>query len=94
MYTAAMFAALAEGYLGAARSILNQAELDLLVHAGVLITLETGVRFLSDHLDGDHYFRVHREGQNLDRARAQFALVRSMLTQRSDFEACVAQILS
>ncbi|MAW62190.1 MAG: mucin desulfatase [Planctomycetes bacterium] len=89
-----MFAALAEGYLGAARSILNQAELDLLVHAGVLITLETGVRFLSDHLDGDHYFRVHREGQNLDRARAQFALVRSMLTQRSDFEACVAQILS
>jgi Ser/Thr protein kinase RdoA (MazF antagonist) len=88
-----MFAALAEGYLGAARPILNEAELSLLVHSGMLISLETGVRFLSDHLNGDRYFRVHRTGQNLDRARAQFALVRSMQEQRAALEGIVQQLL-
>ena len=43
-----------------------------------LMTFENGLRFLADFLNGDVYFRVHREGQNLDRARAQFALVRDM----------------
>jgi len=89
----AMFEALATGYLGAARSILNDAEIALLVHSGVLISLETGVRFLTDHLDGDHYFRVHRENQNLDRAQAQFALVRSILDQRSELEAIVQRLV-
>lgn len=88
-----MFAALAEGYLGAARPILNDAELSLLVHSGILITLETGVRFLSDHLNGDSYFRVHRENQNLDRARAQFALVQSMEDQRVALESIVQSLL-
>ena len=88
-----MFAALAEGYLGAARPILNEAELGLLVHSGILISLETGVRFLSDHLNGDSYFRVHRENQNLDRARAQFALVQSMEGQRAALEGIVKQLL-
>ena len=88
-----MFAALAEGYLGAARPILNEAELGLLVHSGILISLETGTRFLSDHLNGDRYFRVHRENQNLDRARAQFALVRSIEDQRLALEGIVQQLL-
>ena len=42
------------------------------------MTMECGVRFLTDYLDGDHYFAVHRDGQNLDRARTQFSLVRQM----------------
>ena len=42
------------------------------------MTLECGVRFLTDYLDGDHYFATHREGQNLDRARTQFKLVADM----------------
>lgn len=88
----AMFEALATGYLSAARPILNDTEIALLVHSGVLISLETGVRFLTDHLDGDHYFRVHRENQNLDRAQAQFALVRSILEQRSELEAIVQRL--
>ena len=40
--------------------------------------MECGVRFLTDYLDGDHYFAVHREGQNLDRCRTQFKLVADM----------------
>ena len=42
------------------------------------MTMECGVRFLTDYLDGDHYFATHREGQNLDRARTQFKLVADM----------------
>ena len=42
------------------------------------MTLECGVRFLTDYLDGDHYFATHRPGQNLDRARTQFKLVADM----------------
>ena len=49
------------------------------------MTLECGIRFLTDYLEGDHYFRVHREGQNLDRCRTQFKLV-------SDMENCWEQM--
>lgn len=90
---AEMFDALATGFLQAARPILNEVELDLLVDAGILITLETGVRFLTDHLEGDRYFRVHHCGQNLDRARCQFALVRSMEEQRKGFRERVKCLL-
>jgi hypothetical protein len=73
-----MFRALASGYLEEARDFLTPLELDLLVFSGRLITFTIGLRFLTDFLEGDVYFRVHRPGHNLDRARAQFALVRSM----------------
>ena len=53
-------------------------ELDLLPLGAKLMTLECGMRFLADYLNGDKYFRVHREGHNLDRARTQFKLVRCM----------------
>ena len=42
------------------------------------MTFECGIRFLTDHLEGDHYFRIHREGHNLDRARTQLVLVKDM----------------
>ena len=42
--------------------------------SGRLISVELGMRFLTDHLNGDQYFRVHRENQNLDRARTQLRL--------------------
>ena len=42
------------------------------------MTFECGMRFLTDYLDGDHYFKIHREGHNLDRARTQFKLVKDM----------------
>jgi hypothetical protein len=71
--------ALVEGYLAGAGSLLRDEELALLPLAGPLMALEDGVRFLTDHLCGDVYFQVHREGHNLDRARAQLQLVDLLL---------------
>jgi Ser/Thr protein kinase RdoA (MazF antagonist) len=73
-----MFEALARGYLEGAGGALLPAEKERLVLAGQLLTYENGLRFLTDHLEGDHYFRIHREGHNLDRCRNQFALLRSL----------------
>ena len=76
-----MFEALTRGYLDAAGGFLTNAEKQHLAIAGKLITLEVGMRFLTDHLAGDTYFKVHREGHNLDRCRTQFKLVESIEQQ-------------
>ena len=73
-----IFKALVDGYLSSAGGFLNAAELACLHRCGHTITIETGVRFLTDYLDGDQYFKVDRLYQNLDRCRAQFALARSI----------------
>ncbi len=57
---------------------LSAKEIELLALGAKTMTLECGVRFLTDYLDGDHYFKIHRDGHNLDRARTQFKLVREM----------------
>ncbi len=49
-----------------------------------LMTLENAMRFLADHLNGDVYFRIQREGQNLDRARTQIKLAQEMEIQFND----------
>jgi len=87
-----MFRALAEGYLGEARDFLTPEEIGLLVFSGRLITFTIGLRFLTDFLEGDVYFRVHRPGQNLDRSRVQFGLVRSMEAQEQAMEQCVRDL--
>jgi hypothetical protein len=84
-----IFEALVEGYLAAARPFLTPAEIAHLVFSGRLITLEIGIRFLTDYLEGDVYFKTRRPGQNLDRARTQFALLRSMEDRESEMEAIV-----
>jgi len=76
-----MFEALARGYWSGAGSFLNDAEKSHLSLAAKLITLEIGIRFLTDHLEGDVYFKIHRPGHNLDRCRTQLALVRSIEAQ-------------
>jgi len=70
--------ALIDGYLAEMGDALTPAELDLLPVAGAVHTYEDGIRFLTDHLRGDVYYRIHRPGQNLDRARAQFALLTAL----------------
>ena len=50
----------------------------MLPYASIMLTLECGMRFLTDHLNGDTYFKIHRYGHNLDRARTQFKLVSMM----------------
>ncbi len=75
------FEALARGFLDGAEGCLTPAEIENMPFSGMLITFEIGVRFLTDYLMGDKYFKVHREGHNLDRCRTQFKLVQSLMEQ-------------
>ncbi len=68
----------AKGYIEGCGGTLTQAELDYMPLGAKLITLECGMRFLTDYLEGDVYFNTSRPDQNLDRARTQFKLVRDM----------------
>lgn len=83
-----VFEALARGYLEAA-DFLVPAERAHLAFSGKLMSFECGMRFLTDYLQGDVYFRIHRPGQNLDRCRNQFALVRSIEQQEGVFQRIV-----
>jgi hypothetical protein len=58
-----------------------------------MMTLECGVRFLTDYLEGDVYFKTSREGQNLDRCRTQFKLVREMEAAWDDMQRIVQEEL-
>ena len=84
-----MFEVYTQGFLEGANGALTQAELDYLPWGAKLMTLECGIRFLTDYLEGDHYFRTHREGQNLDRCRTQFKLVADMENQWEAMKAVV-----
>jgi hypothetical protein len=57
-----------------------------------LITFELGLRFLTDFLSGDVYFKVRRDGQNLDRCRAQFKLMESIAQQEEAMNRLVSGI--
>jgi Ser/Thr protein kinase RdoA (MazF antagonist) len=76
-----MFEALVRGYLASAGVFLTDAEKSYLAFSGKLITFEIGMRFLTDYLAGDKYFKVAHEGHNLDRCRTQFKLVQSIEQQ-------------
>jgi Ser/Thr protein kinase RdoA (MazF antagonist) len=73
-----IFDRFAHGYLDAAREFLTPAEIDYLPFSAKLMTFECGMRFLTDHLQGDTYFKIHRDGHNLDRCRTQFEMVSDM----------------
>jgi hypothetical protein len=87
-----MFEALVRGYLQTAAEFLTTGERQLLVAAGKIITLEIGIRFLTDFLEGDTYFKVHRENHNLDRCRTQFKLVESIEQQEAEMNRLVETI--
>jgi hypothetical protein len=87
-----MFEALARGYLASAGAFLTRAEKSYLGFSGKLITFTIGLRFLTDYLSGDRYFRVHRPGHNLDRCRTQFRLVESITAQEEAMAKLVARI--
>ena len=87
-----MFQALARGYLEGVGGTLLPAERERLVLAGQLLTFETAVRFLTDHLEGDHYFRIQRPDHNLDRCRNQLALLGSLEAHAERMNAFVAEL--
>ena len=73
-----LFEAYTKGYLEAAGTVLTEKEKEYLPWGAKLMTLECGIRFLTDYLQGDTYFKVSRPLQNLERARTQFKLVADM----------------
>lgn len=87
-----IFESLVEGYLAAAGPVLTDEEVSQMAFSGRLISLELGMRFLTDHLNGDKYFRVTREGQNLDRARTQLCLARQIAESEEKMKAYVLKV--
>jgi aminoglycoside phosphotransferase (APT) family kinase protein len=87
-----MFEALVRGYLASAGGFLTKAEKQYIAFSGKLITFEIGIRFLTDYLSGDKYFKVAREGHNLDRCRTQFKLIESMEQQEERMNRLVESI--
>jgi aminoglycoside phosphotransferase (APT) family kinase protein len=86
-----IFAALVRGYLEGAGSVLTQAERALLHRAGALLAFELALRFLTDHLAGDRYFRVQRPDHNLHRARNQLRLLAELERQAGRLRDIVAR---
>jgi hypothetical protein len=84
-----MFEALVKGYLASADGFLTPKEKELLPFAGKLITFEIGLRFLTDWLEGDVYFKIKRPTHNLDRARTQFKLIESIEAQLPAMQALI-----
>jgi Ser/Thr protein kinase RdoA (MazF antagonist) len=87
-----VFRHLAQGYLDASRSFLNSTESSQLAFASRLITLEQAIRFLTDHINGDVYYRIHRRDHNLDRCRTQIKMVYEMENQFERMVECVNEI--
>ena len=73
------YEAFTKGFVGELKSMMTRREVETLALGALAMTVECGIRFLSDYLDGDKYFRVHYEQQNLDRARCHLVLARRML---------------
>ena len=73
-----LFEAYTKGFLEGCAGKLTDVEVKMLPMGAKLMTFECGMRFLTDYLQGDTYFKIHREGHNLDRCRCQFALVKDM----------------
>lgn len=73
-----LFEIYVKGFLEGCAGRLTQREVELLPMGAKVMTFECGMRFLTDYLEGDHYFKIHREDHNLDRCRTQFKLVEDM----------------
>lgn len=84
-----LFEVYVQGFLEGCGGALTPAELEYLPWGAKLMTLECGMRFLTDYLDGDHYFATHRPGHNLDRCRTQFTLVADMEKHWDEMNAIV-----
>lgn len=76
-----LFEIYTKGFIEGCDGKLTSKEIELLPMGAKVMTFECGMRFLTDYLQGDTYFKIHRPGQNLDRCRTQFKLVADMETK-------------
>ncbi len=88
-----LFSAYTRGFLSQVKAALNPVEIAHLAPCANLLPYTIGVRFLTDHLEGDHYFKTHFTGHNLQRARAQLQLVKSIQQQLPAMQAVVDQVM-
>ncbi|MBO5306243.1 MAG: aminoglycoside phosphotransferase family protein [Clostridia bacterium] len=88
-----LFELYAKGFIEGCGGSLTETEIRLLPVGAIMMTLECGMRFLTDYLEGDTYFKIHREGHNLDRARNQFALVADMERKMPQMREIIKNIL-
>lgn len=86
-----LFAAVTSGYVGEIAAFATAAELDNLLLGARFMTFIIGIRFLTDFIEGDPYFRTTRPDQNLDRARTQLALLRSIEDNAARLEECIEE---
>lgn len=84
-----LFELYTKGFLEGTAGSLTEEEKRQLPMGAKMMTLECGIRFLTDYLSGDTYFRIHRPGHNLDRARTQFTLVADMEQKWAQMQAIV-----
>ncbi len=87
-----MFEAFAKGFSEGIGTDISEDELDAFPDAAKIITFETGMRFLTDYIDGDNYFRIAYPEHNLDRARNQLKLVADMETKEAEFRKIIEDL--
>jgi len=87
-----LFKAYAEGYLSETLETLNNTEIEYLAFAPKLITYTIAVRFLTDYIDGDNYFKIHHKLHNLQRTKAQLSLVMSMEEQYDEMKRIIKNL--
>ncbi len=83
------YEAFTRGFVGVLTNAMTQAEKDSLALGAIAMTLECGVRFLTDYINGDKYFKIHYEDQNLVRAKCQLALGRDMIAHLDEMQEIV-----
>jgi hypothetical protein len=84
-----MFRAYTEGFLAGVDGLLTNTEIELLPEGAKMMTIECGMRFLTDYLEGDTYFKTSYQGQNLDRCRTQLKLVADMEAKWDEMKSIV-----
>lgn len=84
-----LYEAYTKGFLEETGKFMNKCEIDNLAFAGKLFPFIIGLRFLTDYIDGDNYFKIHHEHHNLQRTRAQFKLLKSMEDQFEEMKTIV-----
>lgn len=88
-----LYEAYARGYLSETRETLNSVEKEHLAFAPLLMTYEQTLRFLTDYLDGDTYYKIHHEHHNLQRTRAQLRLLASMEEQYDEMRRIIKKLV-
>ena len=93
-FSVEMFENFAKGFLEETKDSLTKREIELLPFSAKLLTYECGIRFLTDYLNGDTYFKTHYENHNLDRARNQFKLVADIAKLENELLDIINKILA